>query len=212
MIKPCWGYLKRITTKRGPLTSRAAAEKAWLGAWQDLKQWRIQQWIERIPRHIEKVIELKGGNNYREGADEKQQSRKQLREEANRKLSTIVEVLKTGYEILRNYCGLPDAYLQFFLPTQSRKEIKEITEEEWQKSADLVVPNRRQNTQGSGLIADRQLYNQGLQRNNRNQVVERVESQAESQGQQKQLRPRKPRKPVEYKVRWNEVNQVNARH
>ena len=52
MIEPCWGYLKRVTIKRGPPTSRAAAEKAWLGAWQDLEQWRIQQWIERIPRHI----------------------------------------------------------------------------------------------------------------------------------------------------------------
>ena len=72
MIEPCWSYLKRVTIKRGPLTSRAAAEKAWLGAWQDLKQWRIQQWIERIPRHIKKIIELKGGNDYREGAEEQQ--------------------------------------------------------------------------------------------------------------------------------------------
>jgi len=55
-------------------------------------------------------------------------------------------VLQTGYKTLRNHCGLPDAYLQFFLPAQSRKEIKEITEEEWQKSVDLVVPNRRQDT------------------------------------------------------------------
>ena len=117
-----------------------------------------------------------------------------------------------GYEILRNHCGLPDTYLQFFLPAQSREEIKEITKEKWQKSADLVAPNRHQNTQGFGLIADRQLYNQRLQRNNCNQVIERVESQAVSQEQQRQLRPRKPRKPVEYKVRWNEVNQVNARH
>ena len=121
-----------------------------------------------------------------------------------------------GYKTLRNYCGLPDAYLQFFLPEQSREEIEEITEEEWQKLVNLVVPNRRQNTQGPGLIVDRQLYSQGPQRNDRNQVVERVESQiesrAESQGQQRQLRPRKPRKPVEYKVRWNETNQVNSRH
>jgi len=77
---------------------------------------------------------------------------------------------------LRNHYGLPDAYLQFFLPAQSHEEIKEITKEEWQKSVDLVILNRRQDTQGPGLIADRQLYNQRLQRNNRNQVVERVES------------------------------------
>ena len=119
-------------------------------------------------------------------------------------------MLETGYEILRNYCSLPDAYLQFFLPIQSREEIEEITEEEWQKSVDLVILNRRQDTRGPGLIADRQLYNQRLQRNDRNQVVERVESQVESQ-EQRQLRPRKARKPVEYKVRSNEVNYVNIK-
>jgi len=56
------------------------------------------------------------------------------------KLSMIIEVLKTGYEILRNHYSLPNAYLQFFLPTQSREEIKEITEKDWQKLANLVVP------------------------------------------------------------------------
>ena len=59
-----------------------------------------------------------------------------------------------GYETLCNHCGLPDTYLQFFLPEQSREEIEDITEEEWQKSVDLVVPNQRQNTQGPGLIVD----------------------------------------------------------
>ena len=36
-------------------------------------------------------------------------------------------MLKTGYKILYNYYSLSNIYLQFFLPTQSRKEIKEIT-------------------------------------------------------------------------------------
>ncbi|OCK98549.1 uncharacterized protein K441DRAFT_543256, partial [Cenococcum geophilum 1.58] len=67
--------------------------------------------IKRIPYYIKKIIELKEGNNYEEGADKKQRSRKQLYKEANYKLSIIVKVLKTGYEILRNYYGLPDAYL-----------------------------------------------------------------------------------------------------
>ena len=123
-------------------------------------------------------------------------------------------MLQTGYETLRNCCDLPDAYLQFFLPAQSREEIEEITEEEWQKSVDLVILNRRQDTRGPGLIADRQLYNQRLQRNDHNQVVERIESQVESQvesQEQRQLRPRKARKPVEYKVRWNEVNYVSIK-
>ena len=63
-------------------------------------------------------------------------------------------MLQTGYKTLRNYCGLPNAYLQFFLPTQSRKEIKEITKEEWQKLVNIIVSNLRQNSQGPGLIAD----------------------------------------------------------
>ena len=32
-----------------------------------MEQERIQCWIEQIVRHIQKVIELEGDNNYREG-------------------------------------------------------------------------------------------------------------------------------------------------
>ena len=45
--------------------------------------------------------------------------------------------------MLYNYYNLLNAYLQFFLPTQSCEEIKEITEEEWQKLVNLVVLNQR---------------------------------------------------------------------
>ena len=31
----------------------------------------IRRWIERIPKHIQKIIELKGGNRYKEAAFEK---------------------------------------------------------------------------------------------------------------------------------------------
>ena len=64
MIEPCWAYLKRKTTRKGALTSRAHAEQQWLKAWEELPQWRIQVWIERIPRHIQEVIKDKGGNDY----------------------------------------------------------------------------------------------------------------------------------------------------
>jgi len=37
MIKPCWGYLKRLIIKKGLFISYAAAEKAWLEAWRDLE-------------------------------------------------------------------------------------------------------------------------------------------------------------------------------
>ena len=42
-------------------------EFKWREAWQELEQKRIQAWIERIPRHIKKVISLDGGNEYKEG-------------------------------------------------------------------------------------------------------------------------------------------------
>ena len=35
--------------------------------WDELPQKQIQQWIERIPYHISQIIELEGGNEYKEG-------------------------------------------------------------------------------------------------------------------------------------------------
>ena len=67
MIEPSWAYLKRVTTKKGGLKLQGKAEKAWTTAWKDLQQERIQQWIERIIRHIKEVIRLEGGNEYCEG-------------------------------------------------------------------------------------------------------------------------------------------------
>ena len=66
-IEPCWPILKRGTTRRGPPLTGAVAEKVWSKAWKDLEQEKIQAWIERIPEHIERIIELEGGNNYEEG-------------------------------------------------------------------------------------------------------------------------------------------------
>jgi hypothetical protein len=70
MIEPCWPHMKRKTTAKGPPTNRKDAEKAWLKCWTDLEQGRIQRWIERIVRHIQKVNDLHGDNNYREGSTE----------------------------------------------------------------------------------------------------------------------------------------------
>jgi transposase len=67
-IECAWYYIKRQISKRGNIPqTRAEAEKAWEKAWNDLSQTRIQHWIERIPRHIQKVIEQEGGNMYKEG-------------------------------------------------------------------------------------------------------------------------------------------------
>ena len=67
MIEPCWPWMKRRTTAKGPPSSRLIAESMWHRTWDDLPQENIQAWIVRIPRHIAKVIELEGGNEYCEG-------------------------------------------------------------------------------------------------------------------------------------------------
>ena len=66
-IEPCWFWMKRLTTKWGPLQSRPEAMRVWRREWQELAQTRIQAWIERIPHHIQEVIRLEGGNEYKEG-------------------------------------------------------------------------------------------------------------------------------------------------
>jgi hypothetical protein len=71
MIEPAWPHLKQITTRKGAPTSRSEAEYVWTEAWHKLEQWQIQKWIERIPRHIQQIIELEGDNNYREGKTDK---------------------------------------------------------------------------------------------------------------------------------------------
>merc|ERR1712000_494996 len=66
-IEPAWPYLKRVTTRKGAPSSRADAIRKWEAAWKELPQERIQAWIERLPYHIAKIIELRGGNEYQEG-------------------------------------------------------------------------------------------------------------------------------------------------
>ena len=67
MIEPTWFWMKRDTTKRGPITSNKDLEKEWIRCWIDLPQTKIQAWIERIIIHIQEVIRLDGGNEYKEG-------------------------------------------------------------------------------------------------------------------------------------------------
>ncbi len=67
-IEPCWWWMKRRTTLKGAPRNRITMTKAWVRCWEkELTQERIQAWISRIPRHIQQIIELKGGNEYREG-------------------------------------------------------------------------------------------------------------------------------------------------
>lgn len=66
-IEPCWAYMKRTTTARGAPITKKGLKKVWTQCWKHLPQAKIQAWIERLPRHIEQIIEMEGGNDYREG-------------------------------------------------------------------------------------------------------------------------------------------------
>ena len=68
-IEPCWPWMKRLTTKKGAPKSRQEAIQAWKAAWKELPQEKIQAWIERISYHVQKIIELEGGNEYKERRD-----------------------------------------------------------------------------------------------------------------------------------------------
>jgi hypothetical protein len=66
-IEPPWFYMKKETTKHGKATSQAQLKEDWEACWEAIEQVKIQAWIERIPRHIQEVISLEGGNEYKEG-------------------------------------------------------------------------------------------------------------------------------------------------
>lgn len=66
MIEPAWNYLKNWTTACGAASSQKALEARWIQKWRQLPQQQIQQWIEQIPRHLEKIRMLKGRNEYKE--------------------------------------------------------------------------------------------------------------------------------------------------
>ena len=54
------------TTRKGVKGKKEMA-KRWIQCWKDLPQEKIQEWIERIPEHIQRIIECEGGNEYKEG-------------------------------------------------------------------------------------------------------------------------------------------------
>ena len=69
-IESCWPWMKRRTTRKGAPQNRLTAVSLWEKAWEDCPDEKRKGWIERMPRHIQKTIELDGGNGYKEGRTE----------------------------------------------------------------------------------------------------------------------------------------------
>ena len=68
-IEPAWPFLKRRSTHNGVLARGLAIKLRWRNEWKRMPMASIRKWVERIPRHIERILspEINGGNNYREG-------------------------------------------------------------------------------------------------------------------------------------------------
>jgi hypothetical protein len=77
-IEPCWFWMKRYTTKKGAPKNRQEAIRAWGNCWKELPQVQIQAWIERIPWHVQQIIQLEGGNEYKEGRKKELQPEEEI--------------------------------------------------------------------------------------------------------------------------------------
>ncbi len=58
--------MKRETTKHGAATLQKQIKENWIECWENIPQEKLQRWIERIPIHVQEVIKLKRGNEYKE--------------------------------------------------------------------------------------------------------------------------------------------------
>ncbi len=71
MIESCWFWMKKKITQLDASRTRVAIIKAWFECWtKQLTHERIQDWIERISRHIQHIIELNKNNEYREDKED----------------------------------------------------------------------------------------------------------------------------------------------
>ena len=58
--------MKRETTKKGLIHGEKELKEAWVKCWEEtLTQEKIQAWIERVIDHVQEVIRLEGGNEYK---------------------------------------------------------------------------------------------------------------------------------------------------
>ena len=70
LIAQCQAPVRPLSSPR-PHVTHSTSSQIFTTIWEKLEQERIRRWIERIPRHIQKVLELEGGNEYTEGAEDK---------------------------------------------------------------------------------------------------------------------------------------------
>lgn len=67
IIEPYWPQMKCKTTKKGASKTQKEMEECQYKYWHKLSQKQIQNWITRIPRHLDKICHLKSDNYYKKG-------------------------------------------------------------------------------------------------------------------------------------------------
>ena len=68
-IEPVWRWMKNHIRQNDRPTTKKEALLVWEKAWREMPQEVMQQFVERMPHHIQWVLSLKGGNEYHEGAE-----------------------------------------------------------------------------------------------------------------------------------------------
>jgi hypothetical protein len=66
--------MKRQTTKGGVASGVEQMKTDWIDCWKKFPQKKIQEWIERIPKHVKEIIRCGGGNEYREGSGKRKKN------------------------------------------------------------------------------------------------------------------------------------------
>ena len=66
-IEPTWFWMKRETTKKGPIASEKELKEVRIKCWKEMPQEKVQAWIQRVYEHVQEVIKCNGDNLYKEG-------------------------------------------------------------------------------------------------------------------------------------------------
>jgi hypothetical protein len=71
--------MKRQTTRKGVAKGKEQMKQDWKDCWAKLPQRKIQEWIERIPEYVQRIIDCGGSNEYKEGLGRDKERRKRGR-------------------------------------------------------------------------------------------------------------------------------------
>ena len=120
MIESCWAHLKRVTTKKGPLSSRKSAEEKWKQAWENLEQWRFSAGLNAYLIIFKKPFNAKVEMNYQEGHPARsegpaRQSKKERQKEIKKKMRLPKQIQQKTYPLFKQATRVSSLFAWFIL-------------------------------------------------------------------------------------------------